>query len=159
MSEKTTIHVKIDRIIKEKAESILKESNLTLSEAAELFFTNVAVHKELPFDLRTARFRHLANEEIYEKVEVLHYEMLFTPSRIERSSLPDNVYLYEIQYDDDNIGKPEIITEHVKCNFLGSLLSKVRLEMQDDDYILITENSNWTYSGNIGINLDEWITG
>lgn len=159
MSEKTTINVKIDRIIKEKAEPILKDSNLTISEAVELFFTNVAAHKELPFDLRTARFRHLANEEIYEKVEVLNNEMLFTPSRIEKSSLPDNIYLYEVQYDDDDIGKPEIIKERVICNFLGTLLSKERLEIQDDDYILITENSNWTYSGNIGINLDEWIAG
>ena len=157
MSERITVNVKIDSIIKEKAESILKDSNLTLSEAAELFFTQVTVHKELPFDLRTAQFRHLANEELYEKVEVLHCEMLFTPSRIERSSLPDNIYLYEVQYDDNDIGKPEIIKEHVICNFLGTLLSKERLEMPDDNLILITEDTNWIYSSSMGINLDVWI--
>ena len=114
---------------------------------------------DLPFDLRSVQFRHLANEEVYEIIQVFHNEMLFTPSRIKRSSLPDNVYLYEVQYDDDNIGNPEIIKEHVICNFFGSLLSRQRLKMLENDCILINENSNWTYSGITGITLSEWISG
>ena len=159
MSDKIYIPIKIDRIIKEKAEPILNDSNSTLSEAAELFFTQIVEQKGLPFDLRSVQFRHLANEEVYEIIQVFHNEMLFTPSRIKRSSLPDNVYLYEVQYDDDNIGNPEIIKEHVICNFFGSLLSRQRLKMLENDCILINENSNWTYSGITGITLSEWISG
>ena len=93
MSDKIYIPIKIDRIIKEKAEPILNDSNLTLSEAAELFFTQIVEQKGLPFDLRSVQFRHLANEEVYEIIQVFHNDMLFTPSRIKRSSLPDHVLL------------------------------------------------------------------
>ena len=155
MSTKIDVNIHIDKTIQSKSKPILNKLDLSLSEAVELFLTQIVSQNQLPFDLRSARFRHIANDEVYERVNVFHHEMLFTPSRIERKSLPNHIYLYEVQYDDDNIGNPDIIKEHILCNFFGTLLSKSKLEITDGG-LPVNDDTDWVYFEGDYLSLEEW---
>lgn len=54
---------------------------------------------------------------------------LFTELRVDRSSLSEGMYLYEIMGTDSGCIGNGIIREHVIVNFVGSLITKTKLKM------------------------------
>ena len=54
---------------------------------------------------------------------------LFTELRVDRDSLPEGMYLYEIKGTDSGCIGNGIIREHVIVNFVGSLITKTKLKM------------------------------
>ena len=50
--------------------------------------------------------RYNAMEETFTEVRVLGKPVLFHDLRIDRSTVPKGLYLYEVRYDDEGLGDP-----------------------------------------------------
>lgn len=96
--------------------------------------------------MTTLKFRHNANTEKYEKVYVFGKPMLFTDNRIDKSTLPPGWHLYEVSYDDDNVGNPDCISNRIIANFLGSLVSTTDLG-NIEDYMTLDCYNDWKWTG------------
>lgn len=51
MARTSTIQARIDPEIKAKAQKILSNLNISMSEAISLYLTQVALHRRIPFDI------------------------------------------------------------------------------------------------------------
>ena len=60
---------------------------------------------------------------------------LFSDTRIERKSIPQRLYAYEIRSDDDSPGDWCQICEHVWVNYWGDIIGKEPLPLTDGSYI------------------------
>ncbi len=52
MSRTATIQARIDPEIKSKAQRVFNALNISMSEAISMYFTQVALHKGIPFDVK-----------------------------------------------------------------------------------------------------------
>lgn len=66
-----------------------------------------------------------ARTERWEIVTVCDIPMLFSCLRIDRNTIPEGLYLYEVRHADDDWGEPVEIAKGVLVNHFGTLLSKV----------------------------------
>lgn len=55
-------------------------------------------------------------EEDFEDVTVLGQPMLFTCARVDRSTVPKGLYLYEVRHDDDQRGDPVQLARWIMVN-------------------------------------------
>ena len=95
--------------------------------------------------------RKNAKEIKWEKVEVLGKEGLFTDYRVNRDTIPEGYFMYEIRHDDDCQGDPVQIAKWVMVNFWGTLLVKepFNLEpspMTNNAYLNIDPEEDWNYT-------------
>ena len=72
-----------------------------------------------------------AVEERYELVEVFGRECLFTCARIDRATVPEGLYAYDVRHDDDCQGEPCEIKPHVLVNHWGTIICADPIEMSD----------------------------
>lgn len=72
--------------------------------------------------------RYHAEELRYEKVKIAGTEAFFSDDRIQRDSVPEGLYQYEVRHDDDGLGEPAEIAKGILVNFYGTLLCTERLE-------------------------------
>ncbi len=56
MSDTATVHARINPTVKKEAESVFLRLGMTPTEAVRLFYTQVSLHKAIPFQL------HIPNE-------------------------------------------------------------------------------------------------
>ena len=63
VSVKETTSIKLDVEIKEKAKEIFKELGITMGEAVNIFLSQVALHKGLPFEVK------IPNEETKKAID------------------------------------------------------------------------------------------
>jgi DNA-damage-inducible protein J len=63
VNKSATITVRLDPQVKKNAEVVLKALGLTTSQAVNLFFTQVSLHKGIPFDV------HIPNAETLKAIE------------------------------------------------------------------------------------------
>lgn len=68
--------------------------------------------------------------EKFEDVTVLGHPMLFTCLRVDRDTIPQGMYMYEVRHDDDQQGEPVQIANWIMVNHWGTLISNrpIRLE-------------------------------
>jgi DNA-damage-inducible protein J len=52
MHKTATVNTRIDPLLKERAENILHQVGLSAAEAVRLFYTQICLHKGLPFEAR-----------------------------------------------------------------------------------------------------------
>ena len=71
-------------------------------------------------------------KERFSKVSVCGVECEFNDMRIERSSVPEGRYQYEVAGDDDSGGDPARIKLGVLVNFFGTLICDRPLPIGDD---------------------------
>ena len=72
--------------------------------------------------------------EKFEDVTVLGHPMLFTCLRVDRDTVPQGMYMYEVRHDDDQQGEPVQIANWIMVNHWGTLISNrpIRLEPGPD---------------------------
>lgn len=102
-----------------------------------------------------------ALEEEFEVVTVCNIPMLFTSSRVDRATIPQGLYAYDVRHSDDDWGKPVEISTHVWVNHFGTLLSKNKLPLQSDGenvFLEINPETDWGYEGNY-CSIDEFLEG
>ena len=83
--------------------------------------------------------RYDYNKEHFEKVRVCGIECLFSDVRIERSTVPEGKYQYEIGGDDDSGGEPARVQAGVWVNFFGTLICDQPLPLGDDNVLWLEE--------------------
>ncbi len=52
MAKETTVRARIDESLKQEAEEILRQLGLTTSQAINLYFSQIILHRGMPFDVR-----------------------------------------------------------------------------------------------------------
>lgn len=93
--------------------------------------------------------RYDAGEELFTEIMVLGKPALFHDMRIERDSVPQGLYLYEIRHDDDGFGNPVQIAKGIMVNHFGSILTREPIKLPPDGYLDIDPEKDWDYgSGN-----------
>lgn len=97
-------------------------------------------------------FRSNAMKETYETVVVFGQIMLFSCARIERSTVPEGMYMYEVRHDGD--GSPCQIAEWIWADHLGTLITDrpVRLKKSpaiSNAYRDVDPENDWRYAGTI----------
>lgn len=78
-------------------------------------------------------------KEKFSKVSVCGVECEFNDMRIERSSVPEGKYQYEVAGDDDSGGDPARVKLGVLVNFFGTLISDRPLPIGDDGVLWLAD--------------------
>lgn len=74
-----------------------------------------------------------ARKELFSLVEVRGQKFLFTDCRVDRNTVPQGMYVYEVRASDEGY-EPCEISEHIWVNHYGTLISKKPIEKWDDEY-------------------------
>ena len=75
-----------------------------------------------------------AATERFEAVEVLGIPALFTVSRVDRSTIPKGMYLYEMQTSEDDWGQPCLLGRHITVEHFGSVLTASPIDLNERGY-------------------------
>ena len=91
-----------------------------------------------------------AMTEKFEDVTVLGHPMLFTCARVDRDTVPEGLYMYEVRHDDDQQGNPVQIANWIMVNHWGTLITNkpIRLEPSErinNAYRNIDPEEDWNY--------------
>ena len=70
--------------------------------------------------------------EHFQKVSVCGIRCEFSDMRIDRSTVPDGKYQYEVAGDDDSGGDPARVRVGILVNFFGTLISDQPLPVEND---------------------------
>ena len=90
--------------------------------------------------------------EEYEIVTVLGHQMLFTCARVNRETVPEGLYMYEVRHDDDQNGDPVQIGKWIMVNHWGTLISDEPIDLTpcpdcNNAYRDIDPENDWNYEG------------
>lgn len=80
--------------------------------------------------------RYYYNTENFEMVCVCGVECEFYDVRIERSSVPQGLYHYEVAGDDDSGGDPVRGAKGILVNFFGTLISRTELPLDEEGKLI-----------------------
>ena len=100
--------------------------------------------------------RYYARKETYEEIEIFDTLALFSSGRIQKDSVPEGFYCYEVRHDDECMAIPCELSFHILVNFWGTVISKVPL-IRDDECRRYIEDEEWGYTGNSEIQLESWV--
>ena len=79
--------------------------------------------------------RYDAAKITYDEVALLGVPALFTECRIDRTTIPAQLHLYEIRHEDEDWGRPCQLAKGILVNFYGSLLTRQPIELPDSGYL------------------------
>lgn len=85
-----------------------------------------------------------AYDVMYELMEIEGHICLFTDNRIDKTSIPDGLFYYDVRHDDG--GDMCTIEKNVVVNYYGGLISKTELLPDGAEYINI-EDIEYGYVG------------
>ena len=91
-------------------------------------------------------YRLNAKLEEFESIEFFNTPMLFSMFRIDRSSVPGNMYMYEVRHSDYDDADPVEIKGNVLVNFWGTLISSRLSAVPHLPGLLTVPVSTLTYS-------------
>lgn len=78
--------------------------------------------------------------EIFQKVSICGIPCDFSDIHIDRSTVPEGRYQYEVADDDESQDDPSRVRRGIMVNFFGTLISDVPLSIGYDDVL-------WLYDG------------
>ncbi len=84
-----------------------------------------------------------ANETSYERFEILGHDALFTCLRIDRKSLPEGLYAYDLRDSDNCDGTPSELKTFVMVNHWGTVITNEPIEGADDGIVLNEDDYNY----------------
>lgn len=96
-----------------------------------------------------------AMEVTWKKLEVLGKEGLFADWRIDRNTIPEGWYFYEVRHADNDWCEPVEIALGILVNFWGTLITKEPFDLTPlgdtgNEYLDIDPETDWEY-------LDEYV--
>lgn len=96
--------------------------------------------------------RYSANKVPWEIVAVFGRTMLYSDCRVNKTTVPEGLYMYEVRHADDDWGDPCEIAEGILVNFFGTLLSKEELPLKETvagskPYLEVDSQGDWGYEG------------
>lgn len=88
------------------------------------------------------------NQISFEGVLCFGKFVLFTGHRIDRSTVPEGLWVYDIRHGDEgDWTDPVEILPHVLCNYMGSIVSSERFPIDfKESYVIMDQNAgDWDY--------------
>lgn len=85
-------------------------------------------------------FQKDAMKESFIHAHLLEENVLFTAARLDRSTVPENLFVYEIGYSDD-IDVPDKIANTIGENFYGTVVSEIPYKIGNGQCIICFEES------------------
>lgn len=86
-----------------------------------------------------------AKEEVFDEIELLERTGLFTELRVNKDTIPDGVYCYELRHGDDD-SFPVEVEEKVGVNYFGAVFMTEKLELDKEGKLPI-EYEDFGYTG------------
>lgn len=83
--------------------------------------------------------RKNAMTDTFEKVSLYGKDVLFTDLRIDRKTVPDGIFQYEVRHADDDWGDPVQLAQGILVNHFGTILSREPIALDKDGYRRIAE--------------------
>lgn len=96
-----------------------------------------------------------ARKETYEEIEIFDTLALFSSGRIQKNSVPEGFYCYEVRHDDECRGIPCELSTRILVNFWGTVISKVPL-IKESECRRYIEDEDWSYTERMGRQLESW---
>lgn len=90
-----------------------------------------------------------AMTEEFEDVTVLGHPMIFTCLRVDRDTVPEGLYVYEVRHDDDQRGDPVQIGNLIMVNHWGTIISNKPIRLRNNAYRDIDPEKDWAYEGTV----------
>ncbi len=84
-----------------------------------------------------------AGKENFELAMLDDYMVLYTGSRIDRNTVPENLFCYDVRHDDDCQGIACEVKPHVLVNHWGTILSKTEIPMTEGGSYYPREDMNY----------------
>ncbi|MEG0547853.1 MAG: LPD28 domain-containing protein [Bacilli bacterium] len=97
-----------------------------------------------------------ASNQDYQLLKLFNKPVLFTSSRIDKTTLPKGLYLYEVRHDDDQRGVMATLRNRIIVNFWGTILSTKKIPLDKYGSRIIDEEKNVVFSS-VNMKLEEYI--
>lgn len=88
--------------------------------------------------------RYDAMKEHYTEIRLFGRPALFNDMRLDPSTVPKGLFLYEVRYDDET-GVPVQIAKNILANHFGTVLIGEQLKIPDNGYLDIEASKDWDY--------------
>ena len=75
-----------------------------------------------------------ATKESFEAVEILGVPGLFTPLRVDRATVPQGMYAYDMQTDETDWLQPHLLGRHVTVDHYGTVLTASPIQLPETGY-------------------------
>ena len=98
-----------------------------------------------------------AMKEEFEEAELLGMTAFFTPSRINRKTIPVGMHLYEMRGDDNGGADPVQVAERITVNHYGSVITLEALPLPGDGFLDIDPETDWGFTGGGCRTLAGWL--
>lgn len=70
----------------------------------------------------------------FEAVEILEVPGLFTTERIDRTTVPKGMYLYEMQTSEQDWSQPCLLARHITVEHFGTVLTASPIDLPESGY-------------------------
>ena len=82
-----------------------------------------------------------AQKVTYQEVAIFDRPALFTECRIDRATMPEGVYRYELRHGDEDWGEPRELARNLMVNFYGTVLTREPFQLPIDGWIPLESGS------------------
>ena len=86
-------------------------------------------------------------EREYEEVEAFGVPALFADERVSAAEIPPGLFRYDLRGSDDAPGEPATVEKYVRVNHAGTLITVKPIEIPEEGYRLLTEDSGLNFTG------------
>ena len=87
--------------------------------------------------------RYDAEKVRYMRVRVRGTEALFCEARIEKETVPNGLYMYQVRHDEEDWTEPVQIKSYILVNFLGTLLTREPLLSENEQSSYLDSEKEW----------------
>lgn len=85
--------------------------------------------------------RHDANRLIYDEVTIFDRPALFTECRVDRATVSEGVYRYELRHGDEDWGEPVELARNIFANYYGTVLTREPFQLPVDGWLSMENGS------------------
>ena len=85
--------------------------------------------------------------EKYQEIEIFDVPGLFSNGRIDPTTIPEGMYVYDLRGSDDDPGQPITVENHVTVNHAGSIITAKPLDLGEDGRLTFTEEEGLNFVG------------
>jgi len=96
------------------------------------------VHEITHAKLHNAVFSAKDDPTAYQSISILGQEGLFSPERMDKKDLPGGLFKYELRRAKDNPNEPGSVENHVKKDFLGTVITAKPIELSETGFHALT---------------------
>lgn len=82
-----------------------------------------------------------ANEQTYQEITIMGQPALFTELRIDRATVPEDVYRYELRHSDEDWNEPVELSRSIAVNYYGTALTREPFQLPVEGWLPIGPDS------------------